>query len=48
MFVETRDPDIASRMATQATTLYRTLSTLGLERVAKEVNLAAYIESKEP
>jgi hypothetical protein len=46
MFVESRDVELASRMATQATTLHRALTTLGLERRAKEVDLAAYLREK--
>jgi hypothetical protein len=46
MFVETRDTDLASRMATQATTLHRALTTLGLERIAKEIDLSTYLAQK--
>jgi hypothetical protein len=46
MFIETRDCELASRMATQATTLHRALVTLGLERVARELDLTTYLEQK--
>jgi hypothetical protein len=46
MFVESRDPEIASRFATQATALDRALTKLGLERVAKELDLSTYLAQK--
>ena len=46
MFVETRDVELASRMATQLTALHRVLLTLGLEKFKREIDLAAYLEQK--
>ena len=46
MFIESRDPELASRHATQATTLHRALCTLGLERHEREINLESYLATK--
>jgi hypothetical protein len=46
MFVESRDVELASRMATQATTLHRALVTLGLERLEREINLGAQLRER--
>jgi hypothetical protein len=46
MFVESRDPEIASRFATQATALDRALTKLGLERVSREIDLSTYLREK--
>jgi hypothetical protein len=47
MFVETRDTELASRMATQATTLHRALTTLGLERPERVIDLSTYLKARE-
>jgi hypothetical protein len=47
IFIETRDPELASRMATQATTLHRALTTLGLDRISREIDLGTYLATKD-